>query len=653
MSSDAPPRLIRALIAADDPEILATLFDALRRDPRMTIVAVAGDAAAARLSASYRPDVALLDVKNPGDGARIVGEIRQAAPETRVVALAGGDDGSSVTAMVRAGALGYVARGAPIAEILEAVDRASRGLPSLSGAPATWGSLEVAEHLGHQAMEEARARTLAMDIEALLEPGAIRAVYQPIFELITGRVVGYEGLARFEREPPWGPDVWLAAAGEVGRQEQMELAAIRAHLARFDELPAHAYLALNVSPMTAMSEQLATLLFGLPMERLVLEISEHAPVADYEAIQVGLADLRARGARLAVDDAGAGLASLRHILQLSPDIIKLDISLTRGIGADRARRALASALIAFAGQMGMGVVAEGIETAAELATLLDLGVGYGQGNILGRPGEPPGATASAPKGPMGELQRPDRTAAVRVAIVDDHPVVASAVAALLASEPGLEIVGVALDTARAVELLDHSQPDVVVCDTQLGNESGFGLLERYQSRPPRFCHVQLVRLSHLPSSGIRRRRGGVRVEDGATGRARCGDHVGRSRPIQLLAVDDARGPFGGRGSDGARAGGARTPRPRPVHRGDRRSARDPAANRRWSSRLLFDRVGVGGRTELVLHAVREGWIRPKPTTSAHPRTGGGAEQEWLVDAASLRASRRARRLPRWRSRRST
>lgn len=654
MSPDVPQRLIRALIAADDPEILAALSDALGRDPRMTIVAVVGDAdAAARLAAAYRPDVALLDVKNPGDGARIVGEIRQAAPETRVVALAGGDDGSSVTAMVRAGALGYVARSAPIAEILETVDRASRGLPSLSGAPATWGSLEVAEHLGHQAMEEARARTLAMDIDALLEPGAIRAVYQPIFELVTGRVVGYEGLARFEREPPWGPDVWLAAAGEVGRQEQMELAAIRAHLARFDELPAPAYLALNLSPATAMSEQLATLLFGLPMERLVLEISEHAPVADYEAIQVGLADLRARGARLAVDDAGAGLASLRHILQLSPDIIKLDISLTRGIGADRARRALASALIAFAGQMGMGVVAEGIETAAELATLLDLGVGYGQGNILGRPGEPPGRDAAATTRPVARLRRPDRTAVVRVAIVDDHPVVASAVAALLASEPGLEIAGVALDTARAVELLDRSQPDVVVCDTQLGNESGFGLLERYHSGRPAFVMYSsydypiyhraafeagaaaFVLKMAQPAELV------AAIMSAAAGQSsfspstmRAVHSVGEVPTARELAVLE-RLAHGQSTSEIAAALGIR-PRTVDGHLGS-----------------LFDRVGVGGRTELVLHAVREGWIRPKPTTSADSRSGGGPQQEWLVDAASLRASRRARRLPRWRSRRAT
>jgi DNA-binding NarL/FixJ family response regulator/EAL domain-containing protein (putative c-di-GMP-specific phosphodiesterase class I) len=654
MSSDVPRRSIRVLIAADDPEVVAALTDLLGSDPRITVVAVAGDAdAAARLAAAYQPDVALLDVPKPGDSARAVGEIRQVAPETRVVALSVGDDQTSVTAIRRAGALGYVDKGTPIDEILEALDRASRGLPSLLDAASTRGSVEVAKHLGHQEVQEARARTLATDIDAVLEPGAIRAVYQPVFELTTGRIVGYEGLARFDREPRRGPDVWMAAAGEAGRRDQLELAAIRAQLARFSELPAPAYLALNISPTTAMSEELATLLSSLPMDRLVLEITEHAPVADYEALQAGLADLRAQGVRLAVDDAGAGFASLRHILQLSPDIIKLDGSLTRGIDADRARRSLASALIAFAAQMGMAVVAEGIETAAELATLLDLGVAYGQGYILRRPGEPPGANAAVATGAVATLRPLDRTAGVRVAIVDNHPVVASAVAALLASEPGLEVVGVALDTARAVELLDHSQPDVVVCDTQLGDESGFGLLERYRSGRPAFVMYSsydypiyhraafeagaaaFVLKMAQPAELV------AAIMSAAAGQSsfspstmRAVHSVGEIPTVRELAVLERLA----HGQSTAEIAAALGIRPRTVdgHLGS-----------------LFDRVGVGSRTELVLHAVREGWMRPKPTKSADPRTGRGHQQEWLVDAASLGASRRARRLPRWPSRATT
>jgi EAL domain-containing protein (putative c-di-GMP-specific phosphodiesterase class I)/DNA-binding NarL/FixJ family response regulator len=491
------------------------------------------------------------------------------------------------------------------------------------------------------------------DLDAVLEPDAIRSVFQPIYELATGRIVGYEGLARFDREPRCGPDLWLAAAAKAGLQEQLELAAITAHLAHFGELPASVYLALNVSPETAASGQLASLLAGLPSERLVLEISEHAAVIDYEALQAGLADLRARGVRLAVDDAGAGLASLRHILALSPDIIKLDITLTRGIDSGRARRSLASALIAFAGQMGMGIVAEGIETAAELATLLDLGVRYGQGYILGHPGEPPGAHATATAGAVAKAQRPDASAVVRVAIVDDHPVIASAVAALLASQPGLEIAGVALDTARAFELLDRSRPAVVVCDTQLGNESGFGLLDRYQGGRPAF-----VMYSSYDYPIYHR----AAFEAGAAAFV-----LKMAQPDELVAA--VRSAAAGQSSfspSTMRAvhsvGEVPTPRELAVleRLADGQSTAEIAAALGIRPRTvdghlgsLFDRIGVGGRTELILHAIREGWIRPRPTTPADARSGGEVQQGWLVDAASLRASRRARRLPRWPSKGST
>ncbi len=398
MSAHEQP-VIRVLLADDDPAVLAALTDLLSGEPGMTVVGTAEDAdSAVRLAAAQRPDVALIDVKMPGHGPRAVHEIRRVSPDTRVVALSAYDDRASVATMLRAGALGYVIKGAPVGEILDAVERASRGLASLSGGAAAAVSRELDEHLGRREMEEAHTSHLAEEIAGVLQPGAIRPVYQPIFGLATLDVVGYEALARFDREPIRGPDVWFAAADEVGMGLELELAAIRAAVARFSELPAPAYLALNASPATAVSEELATLLLGLPAERLVIEITEHAAVPDYDALQAALAGFRRGGARLAVDDAGSGFASLRHILLLAPDIIKLDISLTRGVDVDRAHRSLAAALIAFAAEMGIRIVAEGIETAAELEALRDLGAGYGQGYLLGRPGEPPGRNAVAGTG---------------------------------------------------------------------------------------------------------------------------------------------------------------------------------------------------------------------------------------------------------------
>jgi EAL domain-containing protein (putative c-di-GMP-specific phosphodiesterase class I) len=119
--------------------------------------------------------------------------------------------------------------------------------------------------------------------------------------------------------------------------------------------------------------------------RMVLEITEHEAIEDYAALATALEELRTLGVRIAIDDAGAGFASLRHTLLLRPDMLKVDISLTRDIDEDRAKRALTSALISFADEMGMAIVAEGIETEAELETLVSLGVPFGQGYYLAKP----------------------------------------------------------------------------------------------------------------------------------------------------------------------------------------------------------------------------------------------------------------------------
>lgn len=159
------------------------------------------------------------------------------------------------------------------------------------------------------------------------------------------RTVGYEALTRFDAEPHRTPDVWFGEATEVGLGERLEVSAIRAAV---------------------------------------------GPAVVGGALVAALAPFRAAGGRLAVDDAGAGFASLRHILLLNPDIIKLDIALTRDIDTDVAKRSLATALIAFATETGATILAEGIETESELQTLRALGVRYGQGWHLGRPGPLPG-----------------------------------------------------------------------------------------------------------------------------------------------------------------------------------------------------------------------------------------------------------------------
>jgi EAL domain-containing protein (putative c-di-GMP-specific phosphodiesterase class I) len=218
---------------------------------------------------------------------------------------------------------------------------------------------------------------------AWVKSSAFEMALQPIVDLMSGRVVGVESLARFDDRRP--PDAHFAEAETGGRRLALELRAVRAGLARIGELPRDAYLTINVSPETATSGGLAEVLAAAPTDRVVLELTEHAPVGDYDRLTTALDGLRSRGVRIAVDDAGAGFASMRHVLALHPDVIKLDVSIIRGINVDPGRREFVRALVQFSRATGCTLIAEGIETSEELAQVRRLGVSCGQGFWLGRP----------------------------------------------------------------------------------------------------------------------------------------------------------------------------------------------------------------------------------------------------------------------------
>jgi EAL domain-containing protein (putative c-di-GMP-specific phosphodiesterase class I) len=221
-------------------------------------------------------------------------------------------------------------------------------------------------------------------IAALLERDRLTVELQPIFDLQKQERIGFEVLARFHVTPSRSPAEWFDAATAVGLGAELELLAVRSALDVLAQLPSETTLAINVSPPVAASDALLELVAPFA-ERVVLEVTEHDRIEDYECLEAALERLRECGARIAVDDVGAGFASLRHILGLSPDIVKLDLSLTRDIDSDPARRALAAALVAFSREIDATIAAEGIESPAELDLLRELGIDYGQGFYLGPP----------------------------------------------------------------------------------------------------------------------------------------------------------------------------------------------------------------------------------------------------------------------------
>jgi EAL domain-containing protein (putative c-di-GMP-specific phosphodiesterase class I) len=246
----------------------------------------------------------------------------------------------------------------------------------------------IVEELDRRLADDERRAEQAARIWAALEGDVLRTVYQPIVSLPSLEVTCAEALTRFSGGPA-SPATWFAEAAELGLGVELELAAIVSALEGLEHLPAAVRLSVNASPAAAASPRLLELLSATDAERVQLEVTEQSRVASYDALLPALARLRGLGVRLAVDDAGAGYAGLSHILQVSPDVIKLDVVLVRDIDADPAREALARSLVLFAGDVGSRIVAEGVETQAQLDTLNMLDVDAVQGYLLGRPGPLP------------------------------------------------------------------------------------------------------------------------------------------------------------------------------------------------------------------------------------------------------------------------
>lgn len=238
-----------------------------------------------------------------------------------------------------------------------------------------------------QAATEMAASVSRDRIQDIVSSKMLLTAFQPIRNLATGDLIGAEALSRFVTEDGSGADYWFPEAAAVGMGAELEFAALTAALNAAKELPAHVYVALNISPETCLDPRLHGFLerAPIPLARIVLELTERLAVAEYDTLTTALAPLRSRGLRVAIDDAGSGFASMRHILQLRPEIIKLDRSLIAGIHDNTGQRALGAAMVEFAKQIGATIVAEGIETHSELDAITALGLTAGQGYLLGRP----------------------------------------------------------------------------------------------------------------------------------------------------------------------------------------------------------------------------------------------------------------------------
>ena len=393
------------VLVVDDVEANVILLERLLR--RAGVEHVVGITDPRRTIEQYRavePDLILLDLHMPHlDGVAVLEALRQVIPPnsfTPVLVLTADSTSEAKQRALAAGAKDFVTKPFDQMEVLLRVKnlletRALHVALQRHNAALQAEIQENAEREHRLALEhERRLRR----IQKVLDGGYLAMVFQPIVDLATSRLVGVEALSRFPLPPERPPDQWFAEAAELGLGPDLELRAIRAAVGQIDQLPEDAYLSVNASPAVALHPSLPGLLRSSG-PRIVLELTEHAPVEEYDRLLEALDQLRGLGVRIAVDDAGSGYASLQHIVRLRPDIIKLDIELTRDIDADPARRALGASLVGFADEIGATITAEGIETPEELDTLRRLRVRCGQGYHLARPGPlpvPSLATAAQP-----------------------------------------------------------------------------------------------------------------------------------------------------------------------------------------------------------------------------------------------------------------
>jgi EAL domain-containing protein (putative c-di-GMP-specific phosphodiesterase class I)/AmiR/NasT family two-component response regulator len=382
---------IRVLVADDDPHVRLVLADVIRSDASLELVGIAASGTeAVALSLERFPDVVLMDVRMPnGGGVEATSELTRGAQPPFVLALSVYTDSGSVAAMLRAGAAGYVTKTADADEISRAIHSVVRGESVLSGEVASEVVTQLRAGLRERHEESMGRATRVERLQSVLAGGGLRMVYQPIVDITDPRrAVGFEALARFSLEPAMAPDAWFEEAHKLGLGERLELHAIAVALGALNDAPPHCYVAVNAGPTLLTSSRLATMFEGRDIERIVLEVTEHAAIDDYKPVLNVLDSWRERGLRLAVDDAGAGYASLRHILKLKPDIIKLDISLVRNVCTDRPTLAMAKSLAAFGTEIGATILAEGVESVAELELLATIGVSRAQGYLIGRPMPP-------------------------------------------------------------------------------------------------------------------------------------------------------------------------------------------------------------------------------------------------------------------------
>lgn len=385
----------RLLVVDDEAANVTLLTKMLGRAGYDNVASTTNSSEVMRLVSTFEPDLIVLDLHMPEpDGFTLMAQLDEVAEaDTFLPVLVLTADATEIT-KVRAlgnGATDFLTKPFAYPELLLrlqnllTIRQQQQQLRRANISMAT----TIEEHEHAAAAHKERARAITLRTEAVLGASGPRMVYQPIVDLIDGTTIGVEALARFPEGHSERPEVWFAEAHEVHLGVQLELAALSAALRSIDQLPPDCDISLNASPEALRSPALRYVLEGARADRIVIEVTEHDQVHDYSQLLASLEDLRERGMRIAVDDTGSGFASLQHILELRPEIVKLDRSLIMDLDKSPVRRALVASLQHFSTEVDLRLVAEGIETVGELEAVKALGIRFGQGFLLADPSDLP------------------------------------------------------------------------------------------------------------------------------------------------------------------------------------------------------------------------------------------------------------------------
>jgi EAL domain-containing protein (putative c-di-GMP-specific phosphodiesterase class I) len=376
-ASKAPLDVV--LVVDDEPSILQALERSLAREFEVETFDGA-EAAIARVRAGG-VSVVLSDIGMRGmSGLDLLGAAHEVDPDLPFVLITGAPSVESATKAIERGVFRYLPKPIDGEEIALAVSQASqfRRLALLKRE-----ALEL-----HGAQSAPRQLGVSPSFRQVLDE--LWVVYQPIVSWSKRTVFGYEALMRSGHPDFRSPSQLLGAAERDGALDELGRA-VRARAAQSEAELGDALLFVNLHPQDLNDPMLSAPTSPLVAfaDRVVLEITERASLGGIEQLQPRVAELRKLGFRIAVDDLGAGYAGLTSFALLEPEIVKLDMSLTRGVDRSSVKQKLVGSISTLCREMGMTIVVEGVETPEERDALASLGCDLLQGHLFGYPERAP------------------------------------------------------------------------------------------------------------------------------------------------------------------------------------------------------------------------------------------------------------------------